>query len=69
MRLLATCYDQKLRLGARRHGATAVEGEDDAAQYLDQLCLILGLLSNLVQTSEEAKELIGDISEFEGPSL
>lgn len=69
MRLLATCYEEKLRLdaSAERHETIANDGEDDGAQCLDRLCLILGLLTNLVQTSDDAKNFIRDIRKLMRP--
>lgn len=50
----------------RKHDQTALQAEDDGdAHILDRLCLALGLLTNLIQMAEDAK----DISRETGKSL
>ncbi|KAI0694225.1 hypothetical protein BC835DRAFT_1274905 [Cytidiella melzeri] len=56
LRLLATCHAQRSQSSIAEH-----HEDDDTVHYLDRLCLILGLVTNLVQTSEEAKERIHDL--------
>ena len=62
LRLLATFHRQKVQSVAAE--PSQHEDEDEAANYLDRLCLILGLITNLVQTSEESKERIRELGEY-----
>ncbi|KAI0088819.1 hypothetical protein BDY19DRAFT_890661 [Irpex rosettiformis] len=59
-RLLATFHShmtQTVTVAEPQDG----EEEEEVANYLDKLCLILGLITNLVQTSEESKERIREL--------
>ena len=61
MHLIVTAQRERRLL--EKH-ADAEEGDSDhaesAARSLDRLCLALGLLTNLVQATPDARHLIGD---------
>lgn len=61
VRLLSTSHAQHIRTTAR---TSPPGGLDLAVHHLDRLCLILGILTNLVQLSDEAIERMRDISGF-----
>ncbi len=75
IRLITSAQAQRQRIGAEvkiksepiEHPSTSdedveprLEEDDTSAQLLDRLCLALGLLTNLVQGTAQAKQLIGE---------
>ena len=69
MHLIVTAQRERRLL--EKHVDT--EGDSDsaesAARSLDRLCLALGLLTNLVQATPDARHLIGDTCAFAQESL
>ena len=81
IRLITSAQAQRHRIGAEvkvksesaEHPAASddedkeprLEEDDTSAQLLDRLCLALGLLTNLVQGTPQAKQLIGETRTFD----
>lgn len=63
---LVVMAQRQRRLLEKRVDAEEADSEDaeNAARSLDRLCLALGLLTNLVQATPDARHLIGDTCTF-----
>lgn len=65
MHMIVMAQRQRRMLEKRTDADEAdAEDADNAARCLDRLCLALGLLTNLVQATPDARHMLGDVCEY-----